>query len=208
MSRAAFTNGVFSGDAKVKREQLAILGRRWAAYAIRALRSSRDARGFALLPVLLIVLALGAGVALTLPRALHWYHAALVRREAEVLVGDIRYLQQLSRLGARPFGTDGYQYGVSQLRPELRPNQLLRKYELWGPIPAEGEAVTKLRLLKRHTLAPGVHLSPNREAPLAFGVNGSTKVAGNLHIFHEEEPADGLRVIVDTVGRIRVEADR
>lgn len=169
----------------------------------------RGERGFAALMVLLLALAVGGGLAAALPRALSWYHAALVRHEAECLVSDLRELQQLSRLAARPFGEEASRYGVSLMRPELRADGLHGRYEIHGlKEQIDGAAgVPQLGRLKVHELARGVRLDANR-APFRFGVNGSTKTAGTFLLSHEAEPGKITRVVVDTVGRIRVEVGR
>ena len=67
---------------------------------VRCVRRGNGSRGFAMMYVLLLVLAAGIAAAVLVPRCASWYHAALVRYEADCLVSDLRLLQQLSRTAA------------------------------------------------------------------------------------------------------------
>ena len=66
----------------------------------RAAQRGDGSRGFAMMYVLLFVLAAGLAASVLVPRCASWYHAALVRYEADCLVSELRMLQQLSRTAA------------------------------------------------------------------------------------------------------------
>lgn len=159
--------------------------------------------GYVLLYPLLLLAVFGVIAAVALPRYAAWYHQAVLTYEAERLAGELRLLQQASRMA-----TVRLEKGetMSALRPELRYDFAQRSYSLWRP---QRNTAGEMRqgLFRTHVLTPGVCLrmvSASTKPIICFGFNGGTVMPMNFHFTYEGDASAGKDVIVHSGGRIRV----
>lgn len=159
--------------------------------------------GFALTVVLIFVLAIGMGTALVLPRALKWQHAAIVQQETDCLMSDLRLMQQMTRTTSVYPVEETKEHTWNDAVPELEIRENEHAYMIWRKT-HEQHMPTSSRLL-RHAYSPVLTVHANIPGRIRFGSNGGTTNPTTIYIYYDGERADGKKIILDSVGRIRVE---
>lgn len=159
--------------------------------------------GFALPLVLLLVLVLGAGAAAAVPRAVAWHRAALVQHETDCLVSDLHLMQQMARTSSGLAEAPGVETPSDAGRLEFELRGWDHAYLIFRRAYADGSRLDGLLL--RHTYPEGVVISTNVRGRIWYGKNGGTSTPATLFVHWKGDEKDGKRVILDSVGRIRVE---
>ena len=154
--------------------------------------------------VMFLVLGFGLASAVVLPRCVSWYHAALVRYEADCLVSNLRLLQQMSRTtGLYPL-EDVSDDAVMMEKPELEFNDKFHEYHI-SRLTKNADGVRQRQQLVLHRYPPEITISAWTKGKLYFGRNGGTLTNTTIEVYYEGERQRRKDVIVDIVGRIRVE---
>lgn len=160
-----------------------------------------DARGVVLLDLLaaLAVIAILAGIVLPLGRTL--YARAAVEYEAMRLIGELRRVQSLSRTTA----TQLYVNGV--WLEERAPRLYLREggYVIHRPFMEERHTYRPLPLVR-------IEQETQRDTPVAFDRNGNIDGYWShnmtIRVYAAGYEKDAVRVVIDVVGRIRLQRGR
>ncbi len=167
------------------------------------MKATHGQDGFALTVVLIFVLAIGMGTALVLPRALRWQHAAIVQQETDCLLSDLRLLQQMTRTSSVYPVEETVDHEWNDAVPELEIREAEHAYMIWRKT-HEQHLPTSSRLL-RHAFPSMLTIRANIPGRIRFGRNGGTTNPTTIYIYYDGERADGKKIILDSVGRIRVE---
>lgn len=171
----------------------------------RAAQRREGSRGFAMMYVLLFVLAAGLAASILVPRCASWYHAALVRYEADCLVSELRMLQQLSRTAAVYPIEAPSDLSLARAAPRLVFENDKNAYCIARLGKSAGGAPQRQKFLyHRHSPAIIITTKERREE-IFFERNGETSSDyTTIEVYHEKEPEKQKLVIIDSVGRIRV----
>lgn len=167
------------------------------------MKSRLGQEGVALTIVLIFVLAIGVGTALVMPRALKWQHAAIVQQEADYLMSDLRLMQQMTRTASVYPVEETKEHAWNDAVPELEIRETEHAYMIWRKT-HERQMPTSSRLV-RHVYPPTLTLHANISGRIRFGSNGGTTNPTTIYIYYDGEREDGKKIILDSVGRIRVE---
>ncbi len=176
----------------------------------------RSEQGFSLVEIAIVFAILSVFIALVPPNAARLYRSAIVEYETQRFVSEVRYVQRLSRTTEEE-GDRGLPTGKAGV-PELRVLEGENQYVL-----ASIGGASPMRYLKTYTLHRGAQLRlvsdhdrQGRPISVRFTSDGlvdqdtwgrfAVSYPGyTFHIFMEGHPDEGSRVIIDNVGRIRVE---
>lgn len=159
--------------------------------------------GFALAFVLIAVLAAGLATAVIVPRAIAWHHAALVQHETDCLVSNVRLLQQMTRTMSVHPVEELADHRINDAAPELELQPADHTYVLWSRQYHGG--TQRSNEVRRHMYPSGLVIYANTTQRIRYGANGGTAQPMTIYIFYQGERAKGKAVILDSVGRIRVE---
>lgn len=178
----------------------------------------RREQGFTLVEAALVFAVLAFLVVLVPPHAARLYRSALVEYETQHFLSEVRYVQRISRTTEeldnqrRPIGEAGL--------PELMVMEADNRYML-----TSFAGKDPLRILRTYTLHGGVRirLTSNKVRsgwPISvrftpdglvdystWGRSVESQPGYTFHIFVEGHPEEGSQVIIDRVGRIRVERE-
>lgn len=169
--------------------------------------------GHVLLYPLFFLTLFGLLLAGFLPRYTEWYRQAQLSCEAERLAGELRLLRQSSRLAVMRYESEDFMLP----RPTFRCDEDGGRY--WLEIPKRGAGnVIQVDEVRMYHLPQGISLAifdparagretfgSGRYDNVSFGYNGGTKNTLSLVLAYDHDWAHGKKVIVDAVGRIRVE---
>ena len=171
---------------------------------VRCVRRGNGSRGFAMMYVLLLVLAAGIAAAVLAPRCASWYHAALVRYEADCLVSDLHLLQQLSRTAAvYPIEVPS-DLSLARAAPRLVFENDKDAYYILR-MGKSSSGISQRQRFLYHKHSPDIIISADRKE-IAFDRNGGTNSSyTTIEVSYDGEYARRKLVIIDSVGRIRVE---
>ncbi len=168
------------------------------------MKTQLDQKGFALAIVLLFVLAIGCATAVLVPRALRWQHAAVVQYETDCLASDLRLMQQMMRTATVYPIEETAEHRLSDTAPEFELRDGEHAYIIWRHT-YEGSLPMSSRLV-RHDYPKALNISTNTKRRIRFGSNGGTASTTTIYVFYTGEMERGKKIILDSVGRIRVEA--
>ena len=168
------------------------------------MKTQLDQKGFALAVVLLFVLAIGCATAALVPRALRWQHAAIVQYETDCLASDLRLMQQMARTAAVYPIEETSEHGLSEAAPALEIRDEEHAYMIWRYTYVGSRP--KSSLLVRHAYPEALNISANTKGRIQYGRNGGTANMTTIYVFYTGEMERGKKIILDSVGRIRVEA--
>ena len=168
------------------------------------MKTQLDQKGFALAVVLLFVLAVGCATAVLVPRALRWQHTAVVQYETDCLVSDLRLMQQMARTSAVFPIEEMAEHRLVNAAPELEIRDNEHAYMIWRRT-FEG-SLPKSSLLVRHAYPEQLNISAKSKGRIRYGSHGGTASTTTIYVFYTDEMERGKKIILDSVGRIRVEA--
>lgn len=160
-------------------------------------------RGFALTVVLILVLGIGIGTALILPRAIRWHHAAMIQHETDCLVSDLHLMQQITRTSTVYPAEEVKDHQLYESVPELEIREPEHAYIMWRRSYAGGMSASQQIL--HHVYPKDIIINPNIKDKIRFGNNGGTVHATTIYVYYAQERENGKKIILDSVGRIRVE---
>lgn len=143
------------------------------------------------------------GTALILPRALRWQHAAVVQYETDCLVSDLRLMQQMTRTAAVYPIEDVTEHRLQYAVPRMDISESDHMYRILrrtmeGRFPVDGE-------LLHHDYPADMVIKSNIKGSIRFGGNDGTLTPTTIYVYYTGERENGKKVILDSVGRIRVE---
>lgn len=170
-----------------------------------ARRKQGEQQGFAMALVLLFVSVCFLGAAVLVPRAVAWYRAALVQHETDCLVSDLRLLQQMSRTASVHPVEDPAEHAWNDRVPEFVSWNDQHAYLIWRRTTSEA-GVPQSSILLRHRYPARLQILPNIKTPIVYGKNGGTVTPATIYVYYDGAFGAGKKVVLDSVGRIRVEA--
>ena len=156
--------------------------------------------------VLLFVFLCALGAAVLMPRATRWYQAARVQHETDCLVSDLRLLQQMSRTASVHPIEGASEYVLLDRVPEIDIQNEKHQYAFRRRSTAEAGGKTPGTVeIQHHSYPRDIQIVKNVDVPIQYGRNGGTWNPMTIYIYREGAFARGKKIILDSVGRIRVE---
>ena len=161
-------------------------------------------RGSIMLEIMLLLMVLIILASQALPAAFKFYRQAAVEYEAEKLLADIRYCQNMSRLTA----DSAWNYGAKDAGDHAVYLSLRSGYNYL--FAGRGDVIA------RHDYLPGINSSKERddgslgssEYKLIFEADGKPKELVTVLIYYAGYPQEGREIMVSKGGRIRMERGR
>lgn len=155
--------------------------------------------------VIFLIAGVGFAAAAIAPRCVGWYHAALVQYETDCLVSNLRLLKQMTRTAIVFPSNEGIGDDYLSLgKPELDLEDNLHEYRIIR-LGFSPEGVQQRQNLVIHHYPPQITVAARTKDTIDFGRDGSTLDITTIEVCYEGEQQKGKDVIIDIVGRIRVE---
>lgn len=164
---------------------------------MRGMRNlGRDKRGGVFLELLIVVLFISGLFAASAPFLLHAWREMVLEREAEILLGDIRYLRALSR---NADGRPAIGFGEHERLPRTYYLYLRGKYYYLQ----YGSLVDGKRILIHHC-ASGVSVdSTGQTSRIAFETSGASTPM-TIRLSYADGQKEARYVVITMDGRCRV----
>ena len=159
----------------------------------------RREAGFSLLETVIAVAVFAVVAAFAIPRGQSMLAEAVLDHEAQLLASDLRFLQSISRTAT--YDSRGMNIpldtGIGS-GPKMRIN-------------AKGYSIKAgdSSLLREHEVPPEIRIVTRNMESVSFGVNGNPRAAkmGSVFLYWKSNANWKRRVVLDSVGRIRVDYD-
>ena len=156
--------------------------------------STSNETGFSLLETVVAACIAAVLACFAIPKGQSLLAAAVLDHEAQMLASDLRFLQSISRTAT--YDRKSMNIPQEGKGPEMRINAA--GYSIWG-----GNGV----FLRKHEVPPDIRISPRNMSNVCFGVNGNPQASqmGSVFLYWKGNLAWKRRVVLDSVGRIRVD---
>lgn len=147
----------------------------------------KDEKGFSLLETLVVVAIIGILVTVAVPKMEAIRNARVIDAEAALLVGELRYAQELSRTNLRSHNDF----------PSIKGKLITPKITFMSD---EYYLIADTKMIRRHKYPKGLEIRAYNQ--ISFTMNGDTNTPATIALTLGNETR---YVIIDVAGRIRID---